>query len=163
MSKVGIACRAGLRCGDFISRVNDVNVSRASWETVTKMIKQSKTRSRRRYAPHRPISSPSSSDAKLVDLEKLVVADPFIRQPILQPAADRFQRAVYSCQSLRPRFDMAEQHNNYNYHHELAAQQQQQPMQKYPSMRELAYRKLREQANIMRENNNPHEKIKSKA
>jgi hypothetical protein len=45
VSKVGlnsIAHRSGLRCGDFISRVNKVNVSRASCESVAKMIKQSR-------------------------------------------------------------------------------------------------------------------------
>lgn len=47
VSKVGVnglAWRAGLRIGDFISRVNEVNVSRASCESVAKMIKNSKTR-----------------------------------------------------------------------------------------------------------------------
>lgn len=37
-----VAWRAGLRQGDFISRVNDVNVSRGSCESVVKMIKQSR-------------------------------------------------------------------------------------------------------------------------
>lgn len=38
------AFKSGLRPGDFISRVNGVNVSRASCESVVKMIKSSKTK-----------------------------------------------------------------------------------------------------------------------
>lgn len=37
-----VAYRAGLRAGDFISKINDINVSRASCESVVKMIKSSK-------------------------------------------------------------------------------------------------------------------------
>lgn len=102
-----------------------------------------------------PISSPTSSEAKLVDLDKLVVSDPFIRQPI------RFQRAVNSCQNL-PRPPQPQPIYNMNYYEPESAviDAEAAQMQKYPSMRELAYRKLRE-VKMMR-GSSSEEKIKSK-
>lgn len=85
-----------------------------------------------------PISSPS------MDLDQMVGADPFVAQPITRHP--RFHRAIQSSQSLKQ-----------------AIMDQPAPavMPKYPSMRELAYRKLRE-ANMKNIDYEQCDRIRSK-